>query len=882
MPAMPFSPCPPGGSCPDVSVGILRRIFGPVIDALAAGADPNTVSQAASTLGSMFSVFNSGLLAVAALIVSFIAVMGVVNTAQDGEAMGKSWSSVWTPVRVVAGAGFLLPSASGFSFIQHVVLMLALWGVGLANSVFNAGVQAGIIGGALTNISAQAGYGSGSKPSESFPLYDVRKFAQKYLALSYCAYSANKIYDDSGAGGTAPAVKAETTPDMTAIEDKGGSVTTKIFFVRDRNPASNLSGGEPSCGTVKVYAFNAAPVVPGNNSNISETLSGSTATANQAALQAVRVAATNAKQQALVQLMQDIDAWVATMPYSLSQPGWDSVNSQDFNVLVDKAQQAVLTNLSNQISGDATLTQIMQGWTSSVTKDGWAMAGGFQQRLGGVREEMAKIYSAAPADATAPTFSGMPDDPRAQLLANSVDTATRTIIARADAGAGALTGTPNPAELNSVVPDSLNGLNVDTMRSGFDSRMSKFVNWGMQGTTEILIGSSTDVDAISRIKRVGDWMTVLSSMTLAADTALKTAITGLRAAAGMVGSVKLAGTGVDLSPVGTAIWDWALSVVVPQLAKMMSWLDILAFYFGTFLPSLPYGIFMMVVVGWVLAVIQSVVAAPLWMVMHMRPSQTFIGSDQQGYLLLLSLFVRPALAVLGLFAGILAADPIVDYLAKAFFSMRTAIVTSQESLGWIVEFMTFTNWMVVFGFILLPITYMVFGLPQVLPDHVLKWIGAGVADLGETDAGRAMRGNMERAALTSASASPVALARRGGGGSGTPGVSDSPSGPRLPPGGGGRGGQRGERGQTPINAGGQGVAPPEADMGAPVASVATRSGKTASTSQSGNPSLSNGTQGVAALDERPAASGTALSKAPASTDKPINTGDTTPPQGEPA
>jgi hypothetical protein len=107
--------------------------------------------------------------------------------------------------------------------------------------------------------------------------------------------------------------------------------------------------------------------------------------------------------------MQDIDAWVATMPYSLSQPGWDSVNSQDFNVLVDKAQQAVLTNLSNQISGDATLTQIMQGWTSSVTKDGWAMAGGFQQRRG-VREEMAKIYSAAPADATAPTFSGMPDD----------------------------------------------------------------------------------------------------------------------------------------------------------------------------------------------------------------------------------------------------------------------------------------------------------------------------------------------------------------------------------------------------------------------------------------------------------------------------------------
>jgi hypothetical protein len=76
--------------------------------------------------------------------------------------------------------------------------MLALWGVGLANSVFNAGVQAGIIGGALTNISAQAGYGSGSKPSESFPLYDVRKFAQKYLALSYCAYSSTRFTTTRG------------------------------------------------------------------------------------------------------------------------------------------------------------------------------------------------------------------------------------------------------------------------------------------------------------------------------------------------------------------------------------------------------------------------------------------------------------------------------------------------------------------------------------------------------------------------------------------------------------------------------------------------------------------------------------------------------------
>lgn len=903
MPAMPFSPCPSGGSCPDVSVGILRRVFGPIIDVLVTGADPNSVSAATSTLGSMFSVFNSGLLVVASLIVAYIAAMGAINTANDGEAMGRNWSSVWTPVRIVGGAGVLLPSASGYSFIQHIVLMLALWGVGLANSVFQKGVEAGIVGGALTNISAQAGYGSGSKPNENYPLFDVRKFAQQYLALSYCARSANTLYDDSAAGGSAPAVKAESAPDITSIEDKDGSVTAKTFQIKDRNPASNLAGGAPFCGTVKMYTFNAAPPSVSNSNNPSETLNGSTATANQAALQAVRVAATNAKQAALVQLMQDMDNWVSTMPSDLAQPGWNTVDSQQFNVIVDHAQQAVLTNLSNQIASDNTLSTAMKGWTDSVTKDGWAMAGGFQQRLGGIREEMAKIYSGSPADSTSPSYNELPDDARTRMLAGGVDTVARTVIAKADVGAGSLTGTPNPADLNSVVPDSMSALNVDAMRSGFDSKMSKFVNWGMQGTTEILIGTSTDVDAISRIKRVGDWLTVLKSMTLAADTTLKTAITALRATAGVVGSVKVAGTGVDLSPVGTAVWDWMMQVIAPQLAKMMSWLDILAFYFGTLLPSMPYAIFMVVVAGWVLSVIQSVVAAPLWAVMHMRPSQTFIGSDQQGYLLLMSLFVRPALAVLGLFAGILAADPIVDYLAKAFFSMRTSIVTSQESLGWIVEFMTFTDWLTVFGMILLPVTYMVFGLPQVLPDHVLKWIGAGVADLGETHATHAMRGGMERAALATAGAPTVRLPRGGEGGGNSPQLPSNQ--PRRP---GGGGGARAERGSAPINAGGQGVAPPEMALEAPTSragntSTATATNRSTSAGQSsGSTPLSAGSQGVNGLqDSRPATTNTAPSgassaevKSPTITartgqvsdGKPINAGDGNPPpetpQGEPA
>lgn len=85
--SMPFSPCDSAaGACTDVSVGILEWIFGPVIEKLTTGADPDTVDASVSVLASIFSVFNSGLLVVASLIVSYVAIMGVTNTANEGEA----------------------------------------------------------------------------------------------------------------------------------------------------------------------------------------------------------------------------------------------------------------------------------------------------------------------------------------------------------------------------------------------------------------------------------------------------------------------------------------------------------------------------------------------------------------------------------------------------------------------------------------------------------------------------------------------------------------------------------------------------------------------------------------------------------------------------
>ena len=142
---MPFSPCDveSTGQCNDQSVDILRQIFGPVIDRLVSGADASNIDASSNILSAVLSIFNQGSFIVLSLIISYTLLMGVANTANDGEALGKNWSTVWTPVRLVSFSGMLLPTTSGYSFIQFLVLMIALWGAGFANWAYRGGVGVG-------------------------------------------------------------------------------------------------------------------------------------------------------------------------------------------------------------------------------------------------------------------------------------------------------------------------------------------------------------------------------------------------------------------------------------------------------------------------------------------------------------------------------------------------------------------------------------------------------------------------------------------------------------------------------------------------------------------------------------------------------------------
>lgn len=804
MAQMPFSPCDDATNCTDHSVDMLRSVFGPVIDALVTGADPDTVSAASNVIATMMGFFNSGILIVGTLIVSYVAVMGTLNTANDGEVMGRNWSSLWTPVRIVAGGAVLLPTASGFSFIQLVVLMFALWGVGFANGTYKTGMAIGVLN--------PDGVVQGVNDPGSF--YGLRDFGKQYLAASYCARAANQIY---------PGAQVSAAPSADKTSTNGGR-TEYLFHIKDRNAATNLGGGEPLCGTVSISQYAAQPAKD--------------TTGIEAALEQLRVAAQNAKIQAATKLMGDLEAWVNTWPNDISGD-WSNVDSATFNELVNAAETQVAAALMAALSDTTGVKSGFQSLATSLTDEGWAMSGGWYQRVGEVRGRITAITSESVGSVSAPSLSALPADAAASRLIGSVTTVTEAISKKSEAKGNYKAPTSGPGDLTSVIPkDAQSDINIGSINADFDAKVSLWINSLMESMVEMATGANTSGTtplcgtagqmggSLNRMKCVGDYLTVARAGIGAADVAIKTGATALRVVAGTLSSVKGVGTGLDLDKVVTPIWDWVIEVPVKQLAMMASYIEPMAFYFGVFLPSLPYVIFMTVVVGWILAVLQSIIAAPLWAVMHMTPDRTFVGSQSQGYLLLLSLFARPALAVIGLFAAMLVSDPIIDFIAKGFFAMRGAVVTSTGTVGAIASFLSFAWWFMVFGLTLLPVLYMTFGLPQILPDHVLRWIGAGVSDLGETQAVGQMRSGMAHAAssgaLPSGGGSPSRRIGGHGGGELLPG---NGSGDTPPTGNGG-----GVRGSTTpkralLSAGDQGVAPPAPDASVPPPQSDNRSGR---------------------------------------------------------
>jgi conjugal transfer/type IV secretion protein DotA/TraY len=177
---------------------------------------------------------------------------------------------------------------------------------------------------------------------------------------------------------------------------------------------------------------------------------------------------------------------------------------------------------------------------------------------------------------------------------------------------------------------------------------------------------------------------------------------------------------------------------IPNLDKYISF-----FLFAVFLPLVLYGLvlayylpaipfirWISALAGWVILIVEALVAAPLWLCAHALPEGEGAAGQhgRRGYILLLSIVIRPPLMVAGFFAAVILMN-VLGRLVGTGFEMFIAGTSQTKIIGLTGAF----SMLVILGIVVIMTANKFFSLIHYLPEHVTNWIGQQVHSLGEKE-----------------------------------------------------------------------------------------------------------------------------------------------------
>jgi hypothetical protein len=149
------------------------------------------------------------------------------------------------------------------------------------------------------------------------------------------------------------------------------------------------------------------------------------------------------------------------------------------------------------------------------------------------------------------------------------------------------------------------------------------------------------------------------------------------------------------------------------------------------LPLMPYFFWYAGVLGWLILVIEAVIAVPLWMFAHLTyRGEGLHGRGFEGYALIFNILLRPALMLIGLFLGYVIYGVGSWVLAKSF----GVVAGFALSNGWFVgNLLGVVLLMCCFVVMHIVTTTQAFRLISLAPHHIVKLAGIAPANRVDMD-----------------------------------------------------------------------------------------------------------------------------------------------------
>lgn len=630
----------------DLSVYYLGLIFGQVNDVL--------LGEGNDLFGKIFSQFNVIVMALGVIVLVYTTVVSMVNTAQEGEMMGKKWSSAWIPFRSALGIGLLLPLPSGYSLLQSLVMWIVLQGVGAANWLWQ---------GTLTMSAKGVTINQGSSEVPKNAIDAVEAMFKSLLCRHYLnspQYNANPLgvtyYRELGSN----MVKVGVQNGPSWQQDICGS-----FAPPDDPAGRTLDQGK-----------------------INEHLSVVITTLDALDVYAEQV--------------------VTFSGINMNTDNWGGQGA--LAIAVRTFYNALPNTLIETFSTDDVL--------NNAAQDGWLFAGSYYFRL------VRPTCEGSPGGVCTPPITFVtPDRPNYQAMSNTdainpgsngmnINNRITAMLTTYKNLRGNLP--PKPGTNSTMVVSNIGG------GAGFSGPVAAIWNqsfgWVFKKAAESFMHHLTrnDPDPLISMSKVGQDMMMIVEISFIAGVL----ISGIIALISSYGSFS--------NPMGFAVLAF-LSVITPFAMAMMGLLWTAGASLGIYLPMIPFILFTFGGVSWFIAVIESMVAAPIVALGMTAPSGDHLGKAAPAVMLVCNLFLRPSLMVIGFLAGsklLVIATKMLNYSFSATLSMSVGAIGVFGAVALIVFY----------SGIAITIVHKSFSLIHFLPDRVLRWIGGQAEQFGQADA----------------------------------------------------------------------------------------------------------------------------------------------------
>lgn len=647
----------------DVAVKqFLEPLFGQLVGK-GGGDDP---------LAALFKTFNQAVLFLGGIMMGYTILGGLLATAHDGEMLGKRWSSLWVPIRTVLGAAAILPTigvGGSYAAIQALVMWFALQGVNMANAMW------------ISYIDTQDPVSSAfyTPPNGS---RQIRGVLNDMFMSNVCVEA------------------------FKATQSKLGSAAASIGMNPLDVSVGNIPGGY-------VYGTPIAPTLCGSaymNPLVTNS-SGDAAASNGPASTTALFNSENLSDQLRPVHESHINSAQAKLAVLAKKLVDNQLTNDEFSSEMNQMVMSYADDLKTTAQSvyEGQRAGINEGVKDGMRKDGFALAGMYYMAIIRAQDEITRAITQTPT-----TSSGS--------MSGSGSFAVDIV-----AGGGNIASAAGSALTNMYIDSS--------SREEYFKRAKEKIRGAQLGESSFFQIAGEEATENSWVMKVVNWF-VSDDLTLAGNSnyaaqgqnpIIMAKNLGENMTATAWGGLAIGVIALGLSGAGAGILgDWA-TVLTPLMFSLFSLLVVPGAVLSTYVPMIPYILWTGVMIGWIILVIEALIGSVIWALSHLAPDgDGVVGRGGQGYMLVLSLVLRPPLMIFGLAASIALMKP-MGFFINTTFMTAFGIGVNPGPFG----LTQAIAGCIIYTVVMISVIHRVFTLIHVVPDRILRWIGGGGNELGE-------------------------------------------------------------------------------------------------------------------------------------------------------